>query len=318
MSAPGCSTAIIAQRAARTVRAVSAQALAVEQATHDDAAAGERLHFASHDGTVLHGRWFAPQGVPWAAVLMAGAIGVQSSFYARFAHWLAGQGAAVLAFDYRGVGESRPHGSPRGVRADLDLWAQDEDAALGVLAARCPGAPLLVLGHSLGAQLAGSLPSRDRLRGLLAVSMGSGYVGHLVPGFRRQARLFLHLVAPAATALCGYFPGARLGLVGDLPRGVMQQWRRWCLSPEYLLSAEGRHALYCSAAFPVISLYARDDEMLAEDGARMMFAAHGNGRRFEVLQPADGQRIGHLGLFKERHRATQWPRLLHHLRSLSS
>lgn len=295
---------------------MSAQTLAVETAATGDAAAGERLRFTSHDSTPLHGRWFAPQGAPWAAVLMAAAIGVEASFYAPFAQWLAGQGAAVLAFDYRGVGESRANASPRGMRADLDLWAQDEDAALGVLAARCPGVPLLVLGHSLGAQLAGSLPSRDRLRGLLAVSMGSGYVGHLVPGFRRQARLFLHLMAPAATALCGYFPGARLGLVGDLPRGVMQQWRRWCLSPEYLLSAEDRHALYRSAAFTVISLYARDDEMLAEEGARMMFAAHGNGRRFEVLEPVDGQRIGHLGMFKERHRATHWPRLLHHLRSL--
>jgi predicted alpha/beta hydrolase len=281
-------------------------------------AAGEPVHFASADGTTLRGRWFAPKGSPWAAVLIAAAIGVEAAFYAPFAEWLARQGAAVLTFDYRGMGESRPQVSLREVQADLDLWAEDEEAALAALAVRCPDMPLLLVGHSLGAQLAAGLRSRDRLRGLLAVSMGSGYVGHLVPRFRTQARLFLHLVAPVATALCGYFPGARLGLVGDLPLGVMRQWRHWCLNREYLLGAEGRHGQYRDARFPVISVYAADDEMLAEDGARMMFTAHGNPRIFDVLHPQGGQRIGHLGLFKERHRATHWPPLVNHLKSLTT
>jgi predicted alpha/beta hydrolase len=277
----------------------------------------EALSFASRDGTPLQGRWFAPDGQPWAAVLIAAAMGVQAAYYEAFAQWLAQQGAAVLCFDYRGIGASRQPGSLRRVHADLDLWTQDQDAALGVLAARCPGVPLLVVGNSLGAQLVASLASRECLAGLLAISMGSGYVGHLVPGFRPQARLFLHLVAPAATALCGYFPGSRLRMVGDLPRGVMEQWRRWCLSPEYLLSAEGRHALYRSAAFPLVSLYAPDDEMLGEAGARLLFGAHGNARRFELLRAVDGQRVGHLGVFKERHRTTHWPQLVHHLRSFT-
>jgi predicted alpha/beta hydrolase len=279
---------------------------------------GEPLDFASADGEPLRARAFAPHGAPWAAVLVAPAIGVEAAYYAPFAAWLAEQGAATLVFDYRGVGASRPAGSLRRVHADLDTWAQDEDAALRRLGQRWPGLPLLVVGNSLGAQLAGALAARERIDGLLAVSMGSGYVGHLAPGFRWQARAFLHVVMPLATTLCGYFPGAALRTVGDLPAGAAWQWRRWCLSPEYLLSAEGRHAQYRAAAFPLISVYASDDELLAEDGARMMFAAHGNGRAFEVLQPADGERIGHLGVFKPRHRARHWPRLVHHLRSFQA
>jgi predicted alpha/beta hydrolase len=27
--------------------------------------------------------------------------------------------------------------------------------------------------------------------------------------------------------------------VGDLPRGVMAQWRRWCLNREYVVGVEG-------------------------------------------------------------------------------
>jgi predicted alpha/beta hydrolase len=281
-------------------------------------APGEALVFASDDGTRLHARGFAPVGSPWAAVIVAPAIGVEAAYYAPFAAWLAEQGAATLVFDYRGVGASKAPLPMRRVRADLDLWAQDEDAALRFWCARWPGQPLLIVGNSLGAQLAGSLASRDRIDGLLAVSMGSGYIGHLVPGFRWQARAFLYAVMPVATALCGYFPGAALRTVGDLPAGAAWQWRRWCLSPEYLLSAEGRHALYRSAAFPLISLYARDDELLGEAGARMMFEAHGNASAFEILQPTPGERLGHLGVFKERHRARHWPRLLHHLRSFQT
>jgi predicted alpha/beta hydrolase len=283
-----------------------------------DRAPGEAVDFASADATPLRARAFTPQGAPWAAVLIAPAIAVEAAYYMPFAAWLAEQGAATLVFDYRGVGASKVPGPMRGVRADLDLWAQDEDAAVRLLAARCPDLPLLMVGNSLGAQLAGSLASRDTIDGLLAVSMGSGYIGHLVPGFRWQARAFLYAVMPVATALCGYFPGGALGIVGDLPAGAAWQWRRWCLSPEYLLSAEGRHALYRSAAFPLVSLYASDDELLDEAGARLMFDAHGQRRAFEILQPADGERVGHLGVFKERHRARHWPRLLHHLRSFQA
>jgi predicted alpha/beta hydrolase len=283
-----------------------------------DRAPGQALDFASADGTPLRGRAFAPQGTPWAAVLIAPAIGVEAAYYAPFAAWLAEQGTASLVFDYRGVGASKEPGPMRGVRADLDLWAQDEDAALRLWSARWPEQRLLVVGNSLGAQLAGSLASRDRIDGLLAVSMGSGYIGHLVPGFRWQARAFLYAVMPVATALCGYFPGNALRMVGDLPAGAAWQWRRWCLSPEYLLSAEQRHTLYRSAPFPLVSLYASDDELLGEAGARMMFDAHGHRRAFEVLQPSDGERIGHLGVFKPRHRARHWPRLVHHLRSFQT
>ena len=245
-------------------------------------------------------------------------MGVEAAYYRPFCAWLAEQGVSVLSFDYRGMGASRPPGSLRAMQADLDTWAADQDAVLTHLSDRQPGMPLLVLGNSLGAQLAGGLPSRTRIRGLLAMSMGSGYVGHLVPSFQLRAKIFLRLLGPLAVALFGFFPGKRLGVVGDLPRGAMLQWRRWCLSPQYLLSSEGRHALYKSAPFPVTSLYAADDEMLAEQGARMMFVAHGNPRHFEVLKPLAGQRIGHLGVFKTRHQATLWPRLLHHLKELSS
>lgn len=279
---------------------------------------GLSLPLRSGDGTALAAVLFAPTETPWAAVLIAPAMGVPASYYRGFAQWLAAQGLAVLCFDYRGMGASRFGRSLRSFRrATVDDWLQDQDAALQALAAEFPEAPLLLLGHSLGAQLAGSLPSRERLDGVLGVALGSGYLGDLQPRFRPLARLFLQVVGPLVMALTGAFPGHKLGMVGDLPKGALQQWRRWCLTSGYLLAAEQRHALYKAARFPLISVALGDDEMLAASGLRMMYEAHGNPRCFETLDPLPGQPIGHTGIFKQRHRDTHWPRLLHHLKALT-
>lgn len=277
----------------------------------------EALSLRSGDGTALAATVFETEGAPWAAVLIAPAMGIPAGYYARFARWLSQQGAAVLSFDYRGMGGSR-FGKPlRGFKADLDDWLLDQDAALQAMAKRWPGVPLLLVGHSLGAQQAAALPSRDRLAGVVGVALGSGFIGDLVPSYRFQARLFLHLIGPAAIAVAGHFPGQRLGIVGDVPKGAMLQWRRWCLTRGYLLDAEQRRPLYRTARFPLVSLAPLDDEMLAESGLRMMFDAHGNARHYERLQPQNGARIGHTGFFKEQHRDSHWPRALHHLKTLS-
>jgi predicted alpha/beta hydrolase len=290
----------------------------LEEAAISTTAREDALSLRSGDGTPLAATAFEPESQPWAAVLIAPAMGIPAGYYARFARWLSQQGAAVLMFDYRGMGGSR-FGKPlRGLKADLDDWLLDQDAALLAMAKRWPGLPLLLLGHSLGGQQAAALPSRDRLAGVVGVALGSGYVGDLVPSYRLQARLFLHLIGPAAIAVAGHFPGQRLGLVGDVPKGAMLQWRRWCLTSGYLLDAEQRRPLYKAARFPLVSLAPADDEMLAESGLRMMFEAHGNARVFERLQPQNGARIGHTGFFKEPHRETHWPRALHHLKTLST
>ena len=63
-------------------------------------------------------------------------------------------------------------------------------------------------------------------------------------------------VLPVLTAVAGYFPGGRIGAVGDLPAGVIRQWRRWCLSPDYFASAEGASAReqFDAVRTPIVSL----------------------------------------------------------------
>ena len=277
---------------------------------------------AAADGTPLAVRFFAPDdGTPHrGAVLICGAMGVRQDYYRPFAEWLARQGFVVASFDYRGMGESRPAGaSLREVDVDLFDWAADTDTVIEALAERAGGLPIVLIGHSLGAQLPGLLRHRDRLAGLLSVAAGSGYWRDNAPQLRRYVLYFWHVLVPLGTALFGYFPGRRFGKVGDLPRGVVLQWRRWCMHPRYHVGAEGDavRERFEAARFPVVALSITDDELMTERGTRVLVDCYANApRRIERIAPHEVQarRIGHFGFFREQFQATLWQRcaqLLH-------
>lgn len=238
-------------------------------------------------------------------------MAVPQSFYATFAQHLAMQGYAVWTFDYRGTGESLA-GSMRGTKADLTDWyARDYDALVNVAADAHPGTPVFAIGHSFGGQCAPLLPSRARLSGLINIAVGSGSMRHTMPRIRRTAPLMWYLLAPVLCKLFGYFPGERLGVIGNIPTGAMFQWRRWCLTSDYILTGEpGAREAYASAEFPVLGLMFADDELLLEAGSRMLHDAYTKREAdYRVIDPAAFglKRIGHFGFFKPQSEAALWP-----------
>jgi len=271
----------------------------------------ERIAFDAADGWPLVAYRFDPHGPPRGQVVIAAAMAVAQSFYAPFARWLAKRGYATWTFDYRGIGESR-RGSMRGVRADLSDWLlKDYSALLAKLASEQPATPLFVVGHSFGGQVAPLLPLRERLAGLVNIAVGSGSTRHLQPRMKRSAPFMWHVMAPALCPVFGYFPGARIGVIGDLPTGAMMQWRRWCLTPDYLLSGEpGAREAYATASYPVLALTFADDELLHESGSRLIHGAYRQpGVDYRVIDPASLglARIGHFGFFKPPGEARLWP-----------
>jgi predicted alpha/beta hydrolase len=276
------------------------------------------IELAAADGSRIAARWFAPPRAPKATVLIAAAMGVKQDYYGAFAAWLARQGYAALTFDYRGMGASRPEAmrhSLRGFDADLFDWADDIDAAIEHMVAAVPEAPLYVVGHSLGAQLPGMLKHRDRIAGLVSIAAGSGYWRDNAPPLKRIVLYFWHVLVPAATWLYGYFPGARLKKVGDLPRGVILQWRRWCLNPRYHVGHEGEalRRQFAAASFPVVALSMTDDELMTERGTRVLMDCYENApRELQRIAPADAnaKRIGHFGFFRAQFEATLWTRVI--------
>jgi len=269
------------------------------------------LHTA--DGHALAGTHFAPAGVARGMALLVPAMGADQRYYAPFARWLAEQGWQALTFDYRGMGASR-RGGLRGFAADISTWvAQDCVALLDEAHRLAAGAPVLWIGHSLGGQVMGLLPNLHKADRLLTIASGSGYWRDNAAELKRRVLLLWYVVMPLVTALCGYFPGKRLRMVGDLPLGVIRQWRRWCLHPGYLVGAERVQQQYAAVAHPITSISFTDDELMS---ARSIAGLHecyaGAPRRMQRYAPGDLglRRIGHFGFFRPEHAETLWPLVL--------
>lgn len=267
------------------------------------------------DGMKLAVRVYEPDRPGRGSVVIGGAMGVRQDYYAPFAQWLAGQGWRVVTFDYRGCGGSGPSGGAlRGFKADLFDWAHDYEAVIDHAHAALPERPLYLLGHSLGAQLPGLLNNQDKVSGMLSVAAGSGYWRENAPRLRRVVLYFWFVLVPLATRLCGYFPGRRLRKVGDLPAGVVMQWRKWCLNPRYSVGAEGEavRQRYASARFPVHALSITDDELMTLRGTHSLVGLYENAPS-EVRRVAPGdlgvRRLGHFGPFRSEHEAGLWPQM---------
>lgn len=284
----------------------------------------QRRSLKTEAGVTLVLREYLPAGPAQASVVIGGAMGVQQGFYAPFARWLAEQGYRVTTFDYRGHGDSLPD-TPghtlRGFRADLFDWARDYEAVVRAAKDALPEQPLYLVGHSLGAQLPGLFEQPARVDGLFSVAAGSGYWRDNAPRLRRSVLYFWHVLVPVATRVCGYFPGRGLRKVGDLPAGVIRQWRRWCLHPRYSVGAEGAAVAerYARVRFPLLAWAFTDDELMTLRGTRALVGLYPNApSEVQSLGPEDvlARRIGHFGMFREHFRDSLWPQAVAALQAL--
>jgi predicted alpha/beta hydrolase len=264
---------------------------------------------------------FPAQGTPHATLLIGAAMGVRRDYYAPFAQFLAENGFHVLTFDYRGMGDSR-EGSLAGFDCDVTRWIEEDLASMLVEARKpAPQLPLLYVGHSLGGQVLGVTPGREAVRAAMTVNSGSGYYGFNDRIWWR-VRLLWFVLFPVLTPIFGYFPGKKLRMIGDLPRGVANQWRRWCLHPEYLL-AEGDSWRAKMAAFdaPILRYSFTDDELITEPAVDSLHSFY-RGSRIEKrhLAPADvgESRVGHFGFFYPRSRDKLWAPALEWLLNAAS
>jgi predicted alpha/beta hydrolase len=280
----------------------------------------QTIDVIASDGQVLVAKLYGsaqPVSNPYS-VLVAGALGIEQRYYAAFCAWLAGRGHAVMSFDLRGIGASLPTGqSLRDVQASMLSWARvDFTAAVESLCNLAGTDQVLLLGHSLGAQHPGmSVPStQKRIRKLVSVASGSGYWRDWKASSRRAAPLMFYAAGPVLTPLFGYFPGKRLGMVGNLPRGVMAQFSHWCRHPEFAWGAEPQEVLPSlrSATYPIHAVSFSDDETMTETCTRQLFAAHPNAPcHIEVISPQQMgvARVGHIGAFRPQMQERLWPYL---------
>lgn len=271
------------------------------------------LRFPAADGFELGGTLFEPAGRPRASILFNSAFGVRRRFYRAFAEWFAARGAAVLTYDYRGVGDSRP-ARLRGFRARMSEWGSaDTEGALCVLAGRFPELAPRVVGHSAGGQVVGLAPSAPSVERMLLIASQSGWQGHWSGWQRVQMSLLWRVAIPPIAELFGYLPGF-LGIGEDVPKGVAREWAWWGRDPRYLLrdGGEARRRAYAELRLPILAVSLSDDDYAPPAAVDGLLAIYSGARaEHRRLSPADfgRTRVGHFGFFRSENGGPLWDEL---------
>jgi predicted alpha/beta hydrolase len=273
--------------------------------------------FNASDGVQLHGMWFLPSadlGPPRAAIVISCGGGVPARVYRGLAQHLATCNAAVLTFDYRGIGASR-QGSLRGMSSGVETWGtSDLDAALTLARNTFPNAPLEAIAHSVGALLLGAARESRRLSRIVFLGPHTGFWRDYARRWRLPLYLTWHVLMPVATKIFGYFPGKALRLGEDLPPQVAMDWanRR---QPELMRGPSESQRLfavlerYAEVRAPTLVLSASDDAFAPPLAAKRLLALYPNARvTLEVLTPAsfNCRRLGHFGYFHPPARQHVW------------
>ncbi len=104
----------------------------------------------SPDNLAFYFQGWQPDTTPRGVVCLVHGLGEHTGRYAHVAAALNAAGYAVLGFDLRGHGKS---GGPRGHTPTYDTLMDDIGRLLDEAAARYPGLPRFLYGHSLGGNL---------------------------------------------------------------------------------------------------------------------------------------------------------------------
>lgn len=150
--------------------------------------------FDADDGlTIFHRAWL-PEGDQRAVVLLVHGLGEHSGRYHHVAERLVDAGFAVHALDHRG------HGRSEGARAfvrSYDELMRDMVRFRALVEEQHPGLPLVILGHSMGGNIAmgHTLDHQDGVAGLALSGAALRPVDEL-PGIQRTALRVLSKVAP--------------------------------------------------------------------------------------------------------------------------
>jgi predicted alpha/beta hydrolase len=262
--------------------------------------------FRAGDGVRIAGTWFEPAGAVAAAVLVVCGAGIPARFYENFARYLAARGAAVLTFDYRGIGASRDE-PLRALDSGMEHWAvHDIASAFAELSRAHRDVPLCAVAHSVGTLLMGAAPEATRLSRLVFFGPHTGYWRDYGPRWRWLMYGVWHLSMPALTRAFGYFPGKRLKLGEDLPPRVALDWaaRR---QPEIGRDPdEARRFRRILSRYPEIRAHTlvlsiTDDAFAPPTAAKRVLSLYPNLEvTQEIVAPSDVgcRRLGHFGFLR--------------------
>ena len=275
-----------------------------------------KIKIKCSDGVELAAILLVPNDTPKAVVQINSATATPKEYYLNFAQFLVENGFVVCIFDYRGVCESTPKGGLRGCKYDYMMWGQlDMPAVLDYLDGQFPNLPKLITAHSVGGQEVGLMPNHHKIKGMVTFATSVGYWNFMPLGYRLQTHFFFQIFTPISNFLFGYVAAKKIGLMEDLPKQIVLDWRNWCSVPEYFFNEKyyansAQKGFFKDLIFP-IQVYWTTDDPISNARSIPMFWKHvksSGGIKIDCIKPADiGEKtIGHFGFFRRKFKESLW------------
>jgi alpha-beta hydrolase superfamily lysophospholipase len=222
--------------------------------------------FDGAGGVRLHTMRWRPTGPTRAAVAIVPGLKDHSARYGAFAERLAARGFAVHSFDLRGHGRSE--GESGWVEA-FDDHVADLDAFVDHVTSAEDGAPLFVLGHSVGGAIATlwALDRGARVRGLLLsapllrarLSSAAVWATRAVAAIAPKARILAFDVRRFSRDRRTVADSVRDGLVHHRPWPARSAW-------EMLAAIARIESRATQLDVPLLGMHGSDDPVGDPDG----------------------------------------------------
>ncbi|MBM7059247.1 alpha/beta fold hydrolase [Pseudomonas sp. UL073] len=211
----------------------------------------EAVPFAGGRCQCPYTTYSAGSGAP--VLLILPALGVAARKYEALAQSLVQAGLNVLVADWPGQGESRPRPSRQFDYGYRQLVEDFVPQLRGAAERHFPGSLQVLVGHSLGGQVATLYAAAHPNSGVTVIGVACGNIHYRHwQGLRRLMTPTVAVIFNLLTAVLGYLPGKRIGFGGHEARQLMRDWGRvaWTGSFRHTGLAQSR-----SADNPTRSLY---------------------------------------------------------------
>jgi predicted alpha/beta hydrolase len=274
------------------------------------------LHIPAKDGYPLAAQLRQPTGESKGIIQINCGTGIPQTIYHHLADYLAENGYTTITYDYRGIGASKPT-SLKGFEASMTDWAQlDMTGVLAWIIREFPNKKRILIGHSFGGQVVGLMENNHLIDQLFLIASSTGYWKDMAPPAKWIMPALWYLFIPSVTSIFGYGNARILGRGENLPKGVVLQFRKWCIDPNYFIPdfTESKIQLYFDQiTIPIKAIQITDDPIANPITFHKILAYYRNAPiTIERISPVSVgvNQIGHSGFFSRKFKDTLWKNLL--------
>ncbi|GAB4127650.1 MAG: alpha/beta fold hydrolase [Raineya sp.] len=268
---------------------------------------------AFKDEYPISAKWFEAKGFAKGVVCVNSAGGVHQNFYQKYAAFLSKNNFHTLTWDARGIGLSRPK-RLRGFQASFEDWAEkDFRGILNFL--KNKNLNLHIVGHSIGGVYAGMLGYQEGISSMIAVASQAAYYKDWDKSIRNKLYFQWHILMPVLTKIFGYFPGKKLGLLEDIPAGIIKDWHERRKHPDLREQHKAKEKTpgYHLLKIPMWVVGIADDPIGTPQSMQRFLELFDNPNlKYTCITPSEigVKKIGHFDFFRPQFEETLWQKTL--------